>query len=1020
MTPPPSWRDLTSLRRTRQPNVRGALCRPRVTEALTSARVGVVVAPAGYGKTTALAAVQSISQAVLQPPASQPLAQAPLCWLTLDADDADPQVLAAGLALAVEALPGGHGPAALLDAGAVPRLVAARVGDLLDATGARIVLDEAHHLGTPQGAELLGRLLGGPGGEGRVVLLSRMPLALPALTKLEAAGEVVRLSVAELAFTLEEVAALAAAQGLPLTPAEVRAAHAVTEGWPIAVRFLVQAAAQGRVRLSSLDDLDGGEAQLSTLFSYLAQEVLGPLDPALRTLLIQGSVFEELTPELLRSVLEERQADVLLDALAGSGTFLTRAGEVYRAHPLLRAHLRAQLGPSEITRLAARGATFFEETGRPRRALAAHLQAGHDARAAELLVRHGSDWLAQGRTHLVQRSLKAVPPAAWNTSLYALAGDALRASSRYTEALARYAQAGPLERALGEARVALDTVQPAHAWTPLETAAKLVDQTGMAALKRMQAENLLNAGQLQDALDLDPELRQGARYLLRSGNLTAALDLATRAAQGETGGERAAQNHREGLLLLSFLKALTGQGQEAEARAREGLAEGIRLESPFVQSLALARLGHALLIQDDLTGAARVYHEAFELARGVAGRLQVEPLMGLTVIAARAGDAGGADVQLHDALERSSGDRYMAGLLVLSAGLGQLQGGHVEQAWDLLSEARTLFVGISDSFGASAADLALFATCPGPDLVTPARAAALRFPFLLSACSLFSPFPQRARRATLLSRLGKGAEDEVVRAFGGLGRTLGYAALPRQDEAPGFEVEVRVLGRVAVNRAGREQRDWGRAKARDLLMLLALHPAGLARETAQDALFPEAEPGVAERNFRVTLHALGQVLEEGATSGTFLERGDWLRLRPSPDLHIDLHAAWAVLDSPEGTVGRLEALLALPSRLADVALEAVQEAAARYATRLPSALAAEADLALRRHQGERAVRAAEQALSIDPAHEPASRVLMRAVHAGGHPAAVARSYAALTAALAGLGLSPLPETRALYQALTGL
>jgi LuxR family maltose regulon positive regulatory protein len=985
-----------------------------VTEALALARVGVVVAPAGYGKTTALAGVRTTM------PGVSSHTQAPLCWLTLDADDADPQVLAAGLALALESLPGGHGPAALLDAGAVPRLVAARVGDLLDLTGAQLVLDEAHHLGTPQGAELLSRLLGGPGGGGRVVLLSRIPLVLPELTRLEAAGEVVRLSVAELAFTLQEVAALAAAQGLHLTPAEVRAAHTVTEGWPIAVRFLVQAAAQGRVRLSSLDDLDGGEAQLSTLFSYLAQEVLGPLDPALRTLLTQSSVFEELTPDLLRSVLDEKQAGVLLDALAGSGTFLTRAGEVYRAHPLLRAHLRAQLGPQEITRLAARGAVFFEETGRPRRALSAHLQAGHDARAAELLARHSGDWLAQGRTHLVQRSLKAVPPAAWTSALYALAGDALRASSRYTEALARYAQAGPLGRALGEARVALDTVQPAHAWTPLETAARLVDPEGLAALKRMQAENLLNAGQLREALALDPELRQGARYLLRSGNLTAALDLATRAAQGETGGERAAQNHREGLLLLSFLKALMGEGEEAEARAREGLAEGLRLDSPFVQSLALARLGHALLIQDDLPGATRVYQEAFELARGVAGRLQVEPLMGLTVIAARSGDGGSADVQLHDALERSSGDRYMAGLLMLSAGLGQLQGGHPEQAQDRLSEARTLFSGVGDSFGQAAADLALFAADPALELAAAARAAALKFPFLLSARSLLSPFPQRTRRAALLARLGEDADGGAAQAFGAVGRTLGYAGLPRPDEAPGFEVEVRVLGRVSVSRAGRDQRDWGRAKARDLLLLLALHPAGMAREEAQDTLFPEAEPGVVERNFRVTLHALGQVLEEGAASGTFLERGDWLRLRPSPDLRVDLHAAWAVLDSPEGSAGRLDTLLALPPRLADAPLEAVQEAAARYAVRLPGALVAEADLALRRGQGERAVRAAEQALTLDPAHEPALQVLMRALHAGGHPAAVARSYAALSTALAGLGLSPLPETRALYQALTGL
>ena len=287
--------------------------------------------------------------------------------------------------------------------------------------------------------------------------------------------------------------------------------------------------------------------------------------------------------------------------------------------------------------------------------------------------------------------------------------------------------------------MALDTVQPALAWSALDTAARLADPEGQAGVRRLQAENLLNAGELRRALALDPELGRGARYLLRSGNLAAALELATRAAQGETGGARAAQNHREGLLLLSFLHSLLGRGAEAEASAREGLAEGVRLESPFVQSLALARLGHALLIQGDLMEAARVYHEAFEMARGVAGRLQAEPLMGLTVIAARSGDAGSADLQLQDALERSSGDRYMAGLLMLSAGLGQLQGDHPELAPPKLGEARALFAEIGDRFGQAAADLALYAAGPEPELAAPARAAVLNYPTLLAAGSLLSP-----------------------------------------------------------------------------------------------------------------------------------------------------------------------------------------------------------------------------------------------------------------------------------------
>ncbi|GGJ78052.1 BTAD domain-containing putative transcriptional regulator [Deinococcus aquiradiocola] len=1027
MTLQPSWRDLTSQRRTRPPNVRGVLPRLRVTDLLGAARVGVVVAPAGYGKTTALAALPG-----------------PLCWLTLDADDADPQVLAAGLALAAEALEDGFRVAALLDAGATPRLVAARLGDLLERVGATLVIDEAQHLAHPLVSEVLGRLLGPPGGGARVVLLSRLPLASADLTRLEAAGELRRLSVADLAFTPAEVAALAATQGVTLTPAEVRVAHAVTEGWPIAVRFLMQAAGQGRLHLSALDELSGGpafaEAPLTSLFTYLAQEVLGPLDPALRTLLTQGSVFEELTAGLLVSVLQQEQAGLLLDALAGSGTFLTRVGDGYRAHPLLRAHLRSQLPPGEVTRLAARGAAYFEETGRPRRAMAAHLQAGQHGRAAALLARHGQAWLAQGRTQLVQRSLNAVPLGEWTPDLYALSGDALRASSRYAEALARYAHAGPLQRALGEARVALDTVQPALAWAPLETAAELTAGAGTperpgtaVTLRRMQAENLLNAGQLAEALALDPALATGARALLRSGQLTAALPLALQAARGESGGARAAQNHREGLLLLSFLQALLGDGRGAETHAREGLAEGERLESPFVQGLALARLGHALLVQGDSSGAAGAYRDAYALATGVTGRLQVEPLLGLTVLAARTGDAAGADLQLQDALLRSGGDRYMAGLLTLAAGLGQLQGGRPDAARPHLQRAADLFGTVGDRFGLAATHLAQYAALHAPggpqdehtsaacreEHAGQARAAVLAYPFLLSRPSLLSPFPERARRAALLASLAAGVPGGPDH-FTGIARDLGYPRVPCRQDVPGFEVKVQVLGgRVSVQRDGRESREWGRAKARDLLALLALHPAGLARDEAQDALFPDAEVPVAERNFRVTLHALGQVLEDGAVSGTFLERGEWLRLRVSPDLTVDLHAAWALLAAPAGTPGRLDGLLALPDALADVPLPQVQDAAARYSAQLPDALAAEAALAFQVGESAAAQRAAARALTLDPAHEPAARLQMRAAHAAGHMAAVTRTYRALEAALALLDLTPLPETAALHRALTG-
>ncbi|ADV68180.1 transcriptional activator domain protein [Deinococcus maricopensis DSM 21211] len=970
--------------------MRGAVARPRLLEALQSARILTVTAPAGYGKTTALAAhLADLGGA---------------CWLTLDVDDADPRVLAGGLALALAGLPGGERLSALLNADAAPLAVARAAAELLEDTDTLLVIDEAQHTQGTDALLLLRTLL-----PARVALLTRTPLRWPELTALTLRGEARALGAADLAFTVQEVQALLDANGVTTRPEDVRRAHALTEGWPIAVRFLVQAAGQGRLRTEDLRDLEGEAPQLGTLFEYLAQEVLGPLDPALKALLLRACVFEEVTPELLEEGLGEPDARARLDALADGGTFLTRAGDAYRAHPLLRAHLRAQVPEREARAVAAQGAAFFEGTGRWRRAMAAHLQAGNADAAARLLLARGEGWLAQGRVHLMERSLARLPAGIWaqETALYGLLGDVRRAQSRYADAVAAYVQAPELMGLLGRARVYLDTVQPALAEPLLARAEALGGD-----VRVLRAENALNAGRLADAVALAPELAESARYALRRGDLERALTVA-RAARAEVGGERAAGNHREALLLESFVLSVLGDPGGAEAVARAGLAEGERLDSPFVRSLARARLGHAHLAGGQLRAARAAYEGALAGAEAVAPRLQVEPLMGLAYLTAVGGEAAAYGARATEAAQ-ASGDRYMTGLARLTTALGALEAG--QDAAAALEDARADFAACGDAFGVACVTLALFVA--GRADARSAVASVRAYPFLLAHPSLLAPARTVAGRAAVLSRL-RGAVLEAGERWdlAGVEAALGYdRGVPLGH--PGWTVDVQVLGRVGARVNGAEPRDWGRAKARDLLALLAVHPDGLAREAAQEALFPDADPAVGERNFRVTLHALGQVLEAGAPGGFFLDRGDWVRLRVGPDLHVDLHAAWATLRAAPGTSGRAAALLALPGGVASVPLAAVEDVAAQYAARLPEAIAEEGAYALAHGRAPDAARLAEHALTLDAASEPAARVLMRARYALGNVAGVQRAYAACAAALRELGLTPLPETAALHRALT--
>lgn len=420
----------------------------------------------------------------------------------------------------------------------------------------------------------------------------------------------------------------------------------------------------------------------------------------------------------------------------------------------------------------------------------------------------------------------------------------------------------------------------------------------------------------------------------------------------------------------------------------------------------------------DIQAARQTYLNALALAQDVVPRLRVEPLMGLAYLAGLEGHLIQAAAYRDEALAHVGGDRYVLALTRLMAALGTLHGGAPAQALPDLQAAHADFTACTDAFGQACTALAQYAASPEAVWAGEAVQAALRFPFLLAGPSLLSPARSRAARAALLARLGE-ARPEARSGLLPVARALGYPSVPGAHETPGVQVRVQVLGRVTVTRDGGLGRDWGRARARDLLALLVVEAGGLAREVAQEALFPGADPQVGERNFRVTLHALGQILEEGVASGTFLERGDWLRLKPSPDLEVDLEKARTLLRMAAGEPGRAAGLLALPPSLADSDLTAVQEEPRRYAVHLPQALADEAASALNTGQSDLAVRLAERALTLDPAQEPAARVLMRAHLSRGHTAAINRAYSLLCAALTDLGLTPLPETTALARHWTG-
>jgi len=195
--------------------------RERLVGRLLSARVGVIEAGSGYGKS------------VLASQARDALGLA-AAYAPLGPPDREPGVLISSLRRALRAANLSDLLAATEPAEPEP-WVERFLDGLVDAgEGVILMLDDAHHLDGSPAAPLVLRLARGLTAPHRLLVAARgLTGALAELSQLDGA---VHLDTAALAFTLDEAAALLDAQGAsPLSDWQLRAWVQATQGWATAL-----------------------------------------------------------------------------------------------------------------------------------------------------------------------------------------------------------------------------------------------------------------------------------------------------------------------------------------------------------------------------------------------------------------------------------------------------------------------------------------------------------------------------------------------------------------------------------------------------------------------------------------------------------------------------------------------------------------------------------------------------------------------------------------------------------------
>ncbi|MFV9502965.1 MAG: BTAD domain-containing putative transcriptional regulator [Oscillochloridaceae bacterium umkhey_bin13] len=351
------------------------LLRPDLQALLAEVRLRpatLVIAPAGYGKTTLLTQWASDLERT----------GADVVWLGLDSDDRAPALLLAYLVRAFQR----HHPEVGDESWRIlhsvadlerdwPLVTGALLSDLQSelSTPTFLVIDDYHQIANgPITGALLAYLLRAAPPALHIVIASRRPVDVTPLHRLRAEGLLLEIERGDLSLTRSEASEFATRIGVQLNDDELDLLIERTEGWVLSVQLAVRALArqnpnQRRAYLQTIQSTE------RSLFEYLASEVLEGLPQDLLAFLARAALAEQFDAELVGEALGVNGAQTLIERSLQMGLPISQIesedGQTsyYRFHPLwgrlLRERADQQLGPTEVANLHRRYGAACERRG---------------------------------------------------------------------------------------------------------------------------------------------------------------------------------------------------------------------------------------------------------------------------------------------------------------------------------------------------------------------------------------------------------------------------------------------------------------------------------------------------------------------------------------------------------------------------------------------------------------------------------------------------------------------------------
>jgi LuxR family maltose regulon positive regulatory protein len=343
------------------PRPAGLVARPRLLAMLSglpAKRLGVIKAPAGFGKTSLAAAwAEQLEQDGCA-----------VAWLTIDSDDDEATRFLFYLSQAV------HHACPDVGAGAIelilennlidpPAILSSLINDLTEVEDdVYFFFEDYHWLSASRIHQTVAYFLKHAPSHCHVVLTTRTEPPLP-LATLQAQNQLVEIDATALRFDMQETLAfLDRTRPGVLELSEIQLLQRKTEGWPAALRIIVSMASQSGPDLRDyVHSLSGSQRPIA---AYLS-EMLDALPAELVDFMLRTAILDRLSGPLCEAVTGASSSRAILASLAQRQMLLMPLGNDgvwHRCHTLLAEYLRQRLeaaGDIEIAELHRRASLWY-------------------------------------------------------------------------------------------------------------------------------------------------------------------------------------------------------------------------------------------------------------------------------------------------------------------------------------------------------------------------------------------------------------------------------------------------------------------------------------------------------------------------------------------------------------------------------------------------------------------------------------------------------------------------------------